>query len=437
MKFKLLLFLFIGYFFSDKHLKNPIQFEVLSVSATENFPTINSDRETYWYKVIVNQEVRRDHLIFDTQQCFINDMVIYDHNLKPINFEICNYKTNSYKVRTTKKGVYYLSLNFDKASKLDLTINSVDTFEAKKAITLFWDGGFLGFVIVVLVVNIFFYFSLKDKVFLYYSMLLFAINFYFICLDGYWLHTFPKNQRTIGLISDVSTTISATLFTYNFFDLRNSRYYRRHLIFICSMCISIACLFTLSRILKDFFYESIADLLGLICLLYLWMLGVVNLKKNQFAKFFVLGYSLAVLIIILYFLISDFGIIDYKPTVGDMRMGVMFEMLILTYAITYRVKIMQADFDSVQEELNDYIQKINKLTNNKEETRNLILKKSNLTKREKEIYLLLLENLMYKEIAERLFVSHSTVKFHVRNIYEKLDVKNKKDLKNLTSSPSL
>jgi len=48
-----------------------------------------------------------------------------------------------------------------------------------------------------------------------------------------------------------------------------------------------------------------------------------------------------------------------------------------------------------------------------------------LSSREKEVLELLSKGLMYKEIAERLGVTHETVKKHLKNIYQKLHVQNK------------
>ncbi len=47
------------------------------------------------------------------------------------------------------------------------------------------------------------------------------------------------------------------------------------------------------------------------------------------------------------------------------------------------------------------------------------------TRREAEIMCLILEGMTNEEIAERLFVSTNTIKFHIKNIYIKLDVKNR------------
>lgn len=50
---------------------------------------------------------------------------------------------------------------------------------------------------------------------------------------------------------------------------------------------------------------------------------------------------------------------------------------------------------------------------------------NSLTKREKEVLNLIAKGLLYKEIAEILCVSYSTVKKHLKNIYQKLHVQNK------------
>jgi DNA-binding CsgD family transcriptional regulator len=53
---------------------------------------------------------------------------------------------------------------------------------------------------------------------------------------------------------------------------------------------------------------------------------------------------------------------------------------------------------------------------------------SELTQREREIVTLLLKGYTYRLIAQELFISESTVKTHMQNIYFKLNVRNKTEL---------
>jgi DNA-binding NarL/FixJ family response regulator len=57
-------------------------------------------------------------------------------------------------------------------------------------------------------------------------------------------------------------------------------------------------------------------------------------------------------------------------------------------------------------------------------------KKDVLSDRENEVLQLLADGLLYKEIAERLYIGHGTVRQHLHNIYEKLHVHNRTEAVN-------
>ena len=64
----------------------------------------------------------------------------------------------------------------------------------------------------------------------------------------------------------------------------------------------------------------------------------------------------------------------------------------------------------------------------KQQTKSISKIKEQLTKQEEKILNLLLENKSNKEIAEELFVSVSTVKTHVNNVYKKLNVQSRNEV---------
>jgi len=59
------------------------------------------------------------------------------------------------------------------------------------------------------------------------------------------------------------------------------------------------------------------------------------------------------------------------------------------------------------------------------------LQQFSISQREHEVILLLIKGKAYKEIASDLFISLSTVKSHVSNIYKKMDVRNRLELSNM------
>jgi DNA-binding CsgD family transcriptional regulator len=64
-----------------------------------------------------------------------------------------------------------------------------------------------------------------------------------------------------------------------------------------------------------------------------------------------------------------------------------------------------------------------------------ILREYGITDREREILAMAIDGLPYEEIAAKSFISKNTVKFHLRNIYRKLGVKNKIELAKKLSTP--
>lgn len=69
-----------------------------------------------------------------------------------------------------------------------------------------------------------------------------------------------------------------------------------------------------------------------------------------------------------------------------------------------------------------------------EEAVTAAVRELNLTRREEEVFRLLLEDCSYQEICDRLVVSLSTVKSHVHNIYDKAGCSRRGDLRRLVST---
>jgi len=99
---------------------------------------------------------------------------------------------------------------------------------------------------------------------------------------------------------------------------------------------------------------------------------------------------------------------------------------ITTHYKSYRITIMSNLISPVCEGLEPfYLIFITELNGEKEETAERILKSYNLSTREAEILELVKNGLSNKEIADNLGISKYTVKAHLENIFNKLQVKNR------------
>lgn len=87
---------------------------------------------------------------------------------------------------------------------------------------------------------------------------------------------------------------------------------------------------------------------------------------------------------------------------------------------------MEEEIELIKQDLNSYSESF--YFNEKPETTELsFLDSDKLTDRQKDLLKLMADGLSNKEIADKLFITESTVKYHIKNIYSILELKDRKD----------
>lgn len=121
-----------------------------------------------------------------------------------------------------------------------------------------------------------------------------------------------------------------------------------------------------------------------------------------------------------------------KKQTAYLLAGLILLTLVLTvgfiYGIRYRKekKLLELEFERIHSELAQYIQQrqvSEEVTVNTEGIQEALL-----SGRQKEVLDLLYEGLTNKEISEKLFISENTVKYHIKMIYQILNISNRKEL---------
>jgi NarL family two-component system response regulator LiaR len=139
--------------------------------------------------------------------------------------------------------------------------------------------------------------------------------------------------------------------------------------------------------------------------------------KNLFLKHkatILYGTSLAVLLLLLKWLELRFIIFDHSFEIYSGAIAVIFTAL----GIWLALKLSKPRIKTVLVEKEVYVNRNGNFILNTASVTQL-----GLSKRELEILGLLAEGHSNQEIAEKIFVSLSTVKTHLQNIFEKLEVK--------------
>ena len=297
---------------------------------------------------------------------------------------------------------------------------------------VFTYGVYYTFAFIVLLINMFLYIQTKERFFINYSLLALSIILILFELDGFVFLFFGEASwlKHIDVVLHTFLLISLILFTTESLQLKTHmpkfKWIGRILVLLNIIPFLI---FLFTGVL---FWYSLGETFNAIGLFCCWVVSLLLFRKLLFARFAFVGYSILYIINILYVLPSEFGMVDLGLSTRDFKVGSVIEMLVFLYAISYRYKKEVEEKLVFKEKIVLQEEKLNQLMLSKKRQEINALKKYNLTIRENEIVVKILEGDSNKSIANKLFISESTVKFHVANIFAKTDVKKRTELINKT-----
>ena len=113
-------------------------------------------------------------------------------------------------------------------------------------------------------------------------------------------------------------------------------------------------------------------------------------------------------------------------TVGMGLLGLTALLLFVSlWAYRQRQRVMEADIARMRTELAQYVAHSQTLETRQNHVEQRI---EQLSERQQQVLTYLMQGLSNREMADRLVVSENTVKYHIKNIYDELQIKNRREL---------
>lgn len=308
----------------------------------------------------------------------------------------------------------------------------------------------LGCLFVFFIYHITIYFQNKDKLFLYYSIYVILLFFFFSFYSGYL-----KRGIYAKIATFLEYPIQPIFWIFYILFLKEVLELKKYMLKwnkILSKIIKIFLAFSIGFILiKIFATKYIYQLFILITGIIIILIAIVNnilIYKNiktKIANYFLIGTTLFLVFSCLSVVFSIkhkiTGVTPNLRAISYMQVGAVIEILLFSFIVAYKTKLDRDKKEELKKLYHIQLNQINSLQerialnlkinkdNKNENLYNLehinSVSKNNLTKREFEILQLISKGNSNNEIVEKLFISLNTVKYHLRNIYEKLDVKNR------------
>lgn len=342
---------------------------------------------------------------------------------------------------------FYIEVSFTRSVFFPSTIATVQQNDILNHNLLISDALFYGFSIVVLIINLLFYVNTRNNFFIYYCLLLIAIMLSFMNAQGMLFHIFggygAEFKIYTVLFLNLFTMLVYILFTANALELR--KYYPKH-VFIGGILLVSFLLFSVFYLLTNniFWYAAIKAVYLTTTIVY-WWYGILLFKRLVYARFLTIAYTVLFLSQTAYMLSINFGYTQIGFTEQFYKIGCVIEMLVFLYAISYRHKKVERERQHIQHKLEEKLKATHTIALENDSIKEKIethkaqiiseddvyasfVKKYTLTNRELEICKYIIKGASNEEIAQEAAIKMTTVKYHVSNIFKKLNVKNRTEI---------
>ncbi len=229
---------------------------------------------------------------------------------------------------------------------------------ASQAGNSFGTGMFFGFALMVVLLNLVCYILFDEKLFLFYSLALTSISGLLFLSDGLMPmlgYNEISNPQAIESLMVLATCFFGAWFASKYLNV--SEIFPK-MKWITTALLGIGAVLTMMCFITSIANFGIAANLisyGVICLYF--MSGVYLFSKKNYPKFYVIALSIPLLFAVDYFVLRNMGLDFLMTQPSHLKAAVVAEMLMLTYAIVYRMKAIKEENELRQTELRIFLKR--------------------------------------------------------------------------------
>lgn len=304
-------------------------------------------------------------------------------------------------------------------------VDGVVSVTSQSHFDYFIAGLYYGFAGIALLLNSFFYYVFKEKKTALYILLLCSIALSFSHADGILALQMPQSLLSVtGPVSHLLVGISSSAFMLCLF--KGKSFYKRLKIIATALCASMLILVLLGAMANTILYYW-ADVVLFIMLGIYIIAGTGMIKDDMPIRIFLLCYTPLYITGLIFYILNPIGLGFKALTNEHMKASGMLEILAFLLVSAYKVYRLQADkklnympvFDAEQVKNGDEETEI------PDDSLDSLCALYGLTESELKVFKCIVQGMSNTEISRKLFISVNTVKYHNRNIYEKMDIKSK------------
>ncbi|WP_304234771.1 LuxR C-terminal-related transcriptional regulator [Jiulongibacter sediminis] len=280
-------------------------------------------------------------------------------------------------------------------------------------------GGYLGLIFFLCIFQAYIYLLYKRKSSLFYFLFTFSCAIGLLLEPGFTdqkLFSLPFS-REINLITHLTVPLFGALFAINYLKVKSRRVHY----YLLGTALAISgTLYLFHYLTADSFtfYLLAGDLIAVVILGFYFVYSFIHFSKST-SKFFIVGFIFTFAFSLDFFILKRLDFTLFNTSEFTLMLAGVLEALFTTFAVLYTLKNENQVMESKTSE---------SLSGSHLSTVEELINQYRLSERENEVLQQILLGKSNSEIGEALFISLHTVKYHSKNLYTKLEVRNRKEL---------
>lgn len=260
----------------------------------------------------------------------------------------------------------YIRVMHVRGTQFPVYIGTATAFYTIDTERSFVDGIYYGLMLLMVLYNLFIYFSLKDRSYLYYVAYVLLIAMFNASMDGYAFRYFWPTHPALNQYEDIWAALSgiaAIIFASSFLNIRQTSPVF-HKIF---MGILVTYILAIVLIISKHFSIGmiVTELITLVFILCIFTAAYIIMKNGyKPAELFLVAWSMLLLSAAV-FILKDYGFLPYNAiTVNALQIGSAVEALLLSIALADRINIYRREKAKAQRELIETLQEKSTMQHN-------------------------------------------------------------------------
>jgi len=351
---------------------NKLSFEeVISKEFTPSkspVPNLGISKSNFWIKIPITNKTENEHLILELSLAIIDYVELYyydDNQIKTIKtgdaypFDKREYKDPHYlfdlNIPKGETKTYYLNVKSNEALQLPLKVGTIiNIYDQIKNRDLL-SGIYFGIMLVMILYNLFIYFSVRDKSYLYYVVYIICILLTQTSLQGYTFQYLWPNSALITKFSLIFlpslSGITGMFFMNVFLQTKefSKRLYNIAFIFVIPYLIAYVIAFMGELGIS----QAVIQLNSTIISLYMLITPIIIYRRGfKPAKYFIAAWSVFLLGVFV-FVLKDMEVLPFNNlTRYTMQIGSAIETILLSFALANRISIIRKENEHLIKEQN-------------------------------------------------------------------------------------